>query len=536
MKKRIISFLICCCTMLTVSACGVMPGTGGGGESADFSAGRGGTEIRILSGSENQELEEIIGDCADEAGVRVEIDYKGSVDIMRTLQDGAKEYDAVWPASSIWISMGDEQHLVKHSESVSITPVVFGIRQSLARELGFTDGNVSVKEILDAISSGKMTFCMTSATQSNSGASAYIGFLYALLGKQDGLTEADLQDKQLQEEIRTLLGGVDRSSGSSDWLKDMFLEGDYDAMVNYECLIIDANEQLTAEGKEPLQVVYPYDGLSIADSPLGYVDHGDDGKEETFLTFQETLLGSESQQAIEATGRRITANGVSEENRDVFNPDWGIDTERILSPIQMPGADVLLEALNLYQTNFKKPSLNIYCLDFSGSMSGEGISQLKDAMSQILIQENAEKNLLQANEGEVDIAILFDDRITDVLYAEDDSDEALRDLYDQIAEHEPGGGTDIYGPAAEAYKIASQYDLSQYTPAVILMTDGQSMNNQYEFEDAVSGYGADIPVFSITFGDADPSQLEELAEMTGGRVFDGTQDLTEAFRNVKGYN
>ena len=203
MKKRIISFFMCCCAMLAVSACGVMPGTGGSEESADFSAGRGGTEIRILSGSENQELEEIIGDCADEAGVRVEIDYKGSVDIMRTLQDGAKEYDAVWPASSIWISMGDEQHLVKHSESISITPVVFGIRQSLARELGFTDGDVSVKEILDAISSGKMTFCMTSATQSNSGASAYIGFLYALLGKQDGLTEADLQDKQLQEEIRT---------------------------------------------------------------------------------------------------------------------------------------------------------------------------------------------------------------------------------------------------------------------------------------------------------------------------------------------
>lgn len=139
--------------MLTVSACGMMPSAGSGEGSADFSAGRGGTEIRILSGSENQELEEIIGDCADEAGVRVEIDYKGSVDIMRTLQDGAKEYDAVWPASGIWISMGDEQHLVKHSQSVSITPVVFGIRQSLARELGFTDGDVSVKEITDTTNS-----------------------------------------------------------------------------------------------------------------------------------------------------------------------------------------------------------------------------------------------------------------------------------------------------------------------------------------------------------------------------------------------
>ena len=142
--------------------------------------------------------------------------------------------------------------MIKHSQSVSITPVVFGIRRSLAEELGFTGRDVSVQDILNAITDKKMTFCMTSATQSNSGASAYIGFLYALLGKQEGLTAEDLRNETLRENIRALLGGVDRSSGSSDWLKDLFLSGDYDAMVNYECLIIDANEQLEAEGKEPL--------------------------------------------------------------------------------------------------------------------------------------------------------------------------------------------------------------------------------------------------------------------------------------------
>lgn len=132
-------------------------------------------------------------------------------------------------------------------------------------------------------------------------------------------------------------------------------------------------------------------------------------------------------------GRRITASGVSDENKDVFNSSWGIDTERILSPIQMPSADVLMEALNVYQTSFKKPSLNIYCLDFSGSMRGTGESQLKEAMSQILIQENARKNLLQANEGEVNIAILFNDGIINILTADGYSDEALQNLYDEIA-------------------------------------------------------------------------------------------------------
>ena len=544
MKKRFSAFLLTLCTVFLTAGCSHLPGTaftGDGGESTGnndpaFTAGSGDTTIRILSGSENQELEDIVSDCADKAGVRIEMDYQGSVDIMRELQSGAADYDAVWPASSMWLSLGDSQHLVKHSQSVSLTPVVFGIRQSLAEELGFTDGDVSVKDILTAISNGKMTFCMTSATQSNSGASAYVGFLYALLGKQEGLTSEDLRNDDLKTQIRELLSGVDRSSGSSDWLKNMFLNGNYDAMVNYECLVIDANEQLTAEGKEPLYVVYPYDGLSIADSPLGYVDHDDDQKEEAFLAFQEEIMSADSQSAIEATGRRITANGVSEENKDVFNADWGIDTERILSPIQMPEADVLMDALNIYQTEFKKPSLNIYCLDFSGSMTGEGEDQLKEAMSQILIQENAEKNLLQASEGEVNIAVLFDDEIVDVLQASDDSDAALEELYNEIAAAQPGGGTDIYTAAAEAYNLASGYDLSQYTPAVILMTDGQSVYNESVFEDALEAYDSDIPVFSITFGDADPSQLEELAALTDARVFDGTKDLTEAFRSVKGYN
>ena len=495
-----------------------------------------GGQIRILSGSENQELETIIQECSEATGVEIQMEYKGSVDIMRELENGAPDYDAVWPASSIWVSMGDTGHLIKHSQSISMTPVVFGIRESLAEKLGFVGEKVSVNDILTAIRDGEMSFCMTSATQSNSGASAYIGFLYALLGKQEGLTSEDLQKPDLQADIRELLSGVERSSGSSDWLKDMFLEGDYDAMVNYECLIIDANQQLEAEGKEPLYVVYPYDGLSIADSPLGYVDHGDAEKEEAFLAVQEYLLSDKAQAEIEATGRRINAGGVSKENQDVFNSDWGIDTERILSPIQMPEAAVLTEALNIYQTSFKKPSLNIYCLDFSGSMSGTGEEQLKEAMAQILLQENARKNFLQANAGEVNEVVFFDDTILDVQAAADDSDEALAELNQKVVDFQIAGGTDIYRAAAEALEIASGYDLKNYTPAIILMTDGRSNYNYSNFEEVWNRYEEDIPIFSITFGDADPGQLEELAKISGGRVFDGTKDLTAAFRSVKGYN
>ena len=537
-KRKVLAFALCALfSLCSALLSGCIPQTSPAGGAHTFGSGLG-EKIRILSGSENQELEGILKECAKKTGVNLEITYQGSVDIMRTLQQGAGEYDAVWPASSLWLSLGDTGHLVKHAQSVSLTPVVFGIRESLAQELGFTQGDVSVRDILQAIREGKMSFCMTSATQSNSGSSAYLGFLYALLGT-DELTAQDLESESLKTDIRELLSGIDRSSGSSDWLKEMLLKGDFDAMVNYECLIISANRQLEQEGRETLYAVYPYDGLSIADSPLGYVDHGDDKKEEAFLKVQEYLLSQEAQDDIQRTGRRTGYEGVKEGNEDVFRKDWGIDAERILSPIPVPSAEVLLEALNLYQTEFRKPSLTVYCLDFSGSMKGKGNEQLVEAMGQILIQENAAKNLLLAGEDEVNIIIPFSDTAFDTWIAPDASADSLEGLYREIEEEISVGGTDIYQAARVGLElIAANYDLGRYTPAIILMTDGMSngSENFEDFREAYEAAGADVPVFSILFGDAKKSELEALAELTNARVFDGRKDLVGAFRSVKGYN
>ena len=118
-----------------------------------------------------------------------------------------------------------------------------------------------------------------------------------------------------------------------------------------------------------------------------------------------------------------------------------------------------------------KPSLNVYCLDFSGSMDGEGNEELVQAMAQLLIQENAKKNYLQATEGEVNIVVTFSDEVLDVYTVEDSTEEHLQSLYDEIASESCMGGTDIYLAAKTALEtIRDNYDLSQYTPAIILMS------------------------------------------------------------------
>lgn len=271
MKKRraFLWLIIGLVALFALAACGekTEPISADAGDSI-FVTPRAKETIRIVSGSENQELEHLIQTFVDQHQVNVVIDYLGSVDIMNMLQSGNVEYDAVWPANSMWVTMGDKNRLVKHMKSTSITPIVLGIRQSKAQELGYGDGKATVDELIADITEGSLRFTMTSATQSNSGAAAYIGFLYALSGSPDILTMDSLNDPSLRDRVVTLLSGVERSSGSSGWLKDLFVRSNYDAMINYEALIIAANKELDQAGKEPMQVVYLENGTSIADSPL----------------------------------------------------------------------------------------------------------------------------------------------------------------------------------------------------------------------------------------------------------------------------
>jgi Ca-activated chloride channel family protein len=81
-------------------------------------------------------------------------------------------------------------------------------------------------------------------------------------------------------------------------------------------------------------------------------------------------------------------------------------------------------------------------------------------------------------------------------------------------------------------------DREAFMPAVVLMTDGESNTGLAlsDVERAWKSAGADVPIFSIMFGEASKRQLEALSSVTRGRVFDGRKDLVNAFRAVKGYN
>jgi Ca-activated chloride channel family protein len=495
--------------------------------------------LRIISGSENRDLEFLLEDFCGKNGGSLRVTYLGSLDIMNILKEGGGEYDVVWPANSMWISLGDSSFKVKHTASVYQTPVVFGIKRSVAAGLGFTGRDVSVVDILAAIQARRLSFCMTSATQSNSGACAYISFLYAFLGNPEMIRAGDLDDPALQQSVSELLKGINRSSGSSDWLKDLFLASDYDAMVNYETLIIGANKRLREAGREALYVVYPQEGVAMADSPLGYIDNGDSHKEALFKKLQDYLLSPPVQLAIQQTGRRTAFIPISAENRIVFKAEDGIDIHKTLSIVKMPDAAAIEKALELYQEKLKKPSLTFYCLDFSGSMAGKGEQQLKEAMRNLLDQDTAKKNMLSAGEKDEHVFVLFDSGIREVFSVSGNDPRELLDACRQVSSARPGGGTNIYAPIVRCFYMTQWYRLDEYISSIILMTDGESEDYSGEFTELYTSGGMealDIPIFSIMFGEANQTQLDGLASLSRARVFDGKTDLVAAFKNAKGYN
>jgi Ca-activated chloride channel family protein len=120
---------------------------------------------------------------------------------------------------------------------------------------------------------------------------------------------------------------------------------------------------------------------------------------------------------------------------------------------------------------------------------------------------------------------------------------ALANLQARTQALTAGGGTDLYGALIQALQALKPYyddgTLWSYLPAIVAMTDGKSTDSREgAFHRAVAAlpYAKDIPIHTIAFGESDERQLEELSNLTVGRLFHSGGDLPKTLRRAKGYN
>lgn len=486
--------------------------------------------IKIISTTDNKELEEIIIEYANKNNINVIIDYVSILELMEKL-NSKEEYDAVLVSNTMWLDMIDDIS-ISNSRVISKDPVLFGIKNSKAKELGLIGKEIKLEDILNKVNEGNFKFVMPSATQTNTGACAYLSFLNTFSNNPEILSKEALDDENVKNKLIALFNGTNRSCGSEEFLEEMYLNGKCDAMITYESSIKNINKNIT-DTKDSIYAIYIQDSVAVSESVFAYLGENNTPKEEAFLKLQSYLLSDLGQEEIIKTGRRgFYGKANSDISQDI---EWGIDTTKYNTAIKNPSLEVVKKALNMYQSELKKPTHILFALDYSGSMTGEGIEKLRDSMNYVLTKDNASKDYLQFSHKDKISFIMFNSIVDEVKTI--DNGLQTEDILEVINNKVPKGGTNIYDTVTEAVKILNKENPNKYNVSVVLMTDGEGLDGDYsEMQSVIKSIKNDVPVYSIMYGNANSTQLSNISSLTGGKLFNGRDNLLNAYKTVRGYN
>jgi Ca-activated chloride channel family protein len=516
--------------------------------------------LKVLAGSELADVmgdEELMADLRAATGVSLEPTYVGTLQGADSVVNGGARCgtgadtgcDLAWFSSNdymelLWdekraLAEAAEEPWVTQSGETMRSPVVLGVKSSVAQRLGWTqDRTVTWNEIADRAAEGSLSFFMTDPATSNSGFSALVGVASGFDRNGDDLNLEDVDTDRATD----LFSGLIRTAGSSQWLTDQFVadQDEADAIINYESELI----ALAGSGAlaEDLVIVYP-ERTVYADYPVQLLvpDHQD-----AYDRMVGWLSDPGTQERISAaTHRRPAAD--SDVPADVSVPR--------MDPVPVPLPEELNTANGLidnYLRDYRDPAHTIYLLDTSESMSGAPMNQLRQAFGDLTGNDSSiTGEFARFRQGERVTILPYDTapgRLEQFSLADPELDtQELDPLRDHVAGLVPdGGGTAIYAALEEAYELVerSQAAGEGYYTSIVLITDGENNDPDLGLEAFEADFGASssgslgTPTFIVMLGDDERyvREMESLATLTGGRVFDAAQtSIRSAFKEIRGY-
>jgi len=531
MRRRFATFAAAAvATALVLSGC--IPGYDDGSALPDDP-----NTLRILAGSEVKDMIPILEDAAAEIGVKVVFEYTGTLEGTTLVADGGADglYDATWFPNNRYLALlPGADKAIKASVKIMTSPVVLGLQQDVAHRLGWDDQAPTWSDLAAAAADGEFTYGMTNPAASNSGFSALVAVATALSGTGSALTTDDIDS--VTPQMTEFFSGQKLTAGSSGFLAEKFV-GDpsvVDGIINYESVLMG----LTVDG-EPLTIITPTDGVVTSDYPLTLLSSAADGKRAVFDKLTDWLTSS-----------AIQARIASEVHRRPGVP--GIDTgdefpDGVLFETPFPNTlEVANTLISTYLRTARAPAQAIFVLDTSGSMEGDRLDSLQQALKDLAGADTSTAGGFAAFRPRERITLLpfstepASPQVFDV--PEDDPGSVLSDIRSAADDLFANGDTAIYDTLRVAYKLAikQKRERPDTFVSVVLMTDGENTVGD-DVDDFERYYGdlkgADgIPTFVVLFGDSDTDSLKRVAELTDGQVFDALNgDLTGAFQEIRGY-
>jgi hypothetical protein len=240
-------------------------------------------EIGIAYGTEKQRwlqwaAQQFAG-APEGAGIKVNLIPMGSLEGAQAVLAGDKRIHVWSPASSLYEDVFVQEWTIKHNGApihrrvqLALSPMVFVMWEERHAAFVTKFSGVTFETIRQAVEEssgwagiaakpdwGLFKFSHTHPNQSNSGLMTLVLMAMEKLGKQSGLSMADILDPGFQSWMTSIENGVSNMSNSTgNMMRDMVLRGPstFDALFVYENVVIDYLKN--AEGRwGGLRVVYP---------------------------------------------------------------------------------------------------------------------------------------------------------------------------------------------------------------------------------------------------------------------------------------
>jgi len=368
---------------------------------------------------------------------------------------------------------------------------------------------------------------MTNPTTSNSGFSAVVAVATALAGSGDAIRADQVNGAKLT----AFFAGQALNAGSSGWLADAYVKSQdqLDGMINYESVLLGLNAG--GQLREKLYLVYPTDGVVTADYPFMLLDADKRAAYDKVVAY---LRSPDVQKRImESTYRRPIDPSVA--LLPVF-------PKNVLVETQFPNSAAAIDTILLaYLNKHRIPAHAYFVLDTSGSMEGERLQSIQKALHILAGGDSSLTGRFARFDDREEITIItFNDKVTDrrdwTMHGVNDpaTFSAVGAYADSL---QAGGNTAIYDALDTALDEA-QHEPAGHYPTIVLMTDGEN-NSGEDADDFVEKYRqrqVQVRIFPVFIGEANPAELERVAEVSGGRAFDARSvSLPDIFKDIRGY-
>ncbi|MET9520126.1 VWA domain-containing protein [Streptomyces sp. NPDC002994] len=495
------------------------------------------TTLRVLASPELADMGPVLDELRRETGISLEMDYRGTVDAGSELAGpGGRRHDLAWLSSDRYYLLkaranGDrgEKPL---ATSIMSSPVVIGMKRDVAARLrkGTSDGQISWADAADAAADGSLRFAMADPRRTNSGLAALVGVATAAAGTGTVLRPDDVSCDRL----RGFFAGHALTGDASAKLAGGFTarQGELNALITYESELLALNK--SGRLREPLEIVYPRDGMVLSDYPVLLLDPA---KRAAYDTLVQWLRSEPVQKRImERTLRRPIDPAVprSEPLRQpvgnaLYFPDDQKVIDRLLADYGDPERD--------------RSSQVIFLLDFSTSMRGKRIERLRETFDALAGEDDSSSGkFARFHRGETLTVMRFGGRVLDERSVTYEGPSDLDRLRGFVASDDFDDATAVWSSLDRAYRTASA--LVRKHPgrslSIVLMTDGE--NNTGMDVDTFVRRHARLPkdaravrTYAIRYGEANARELDRGARATGGRMVDATdRSLISAFKEIRG--